>query len=60
MQEVATIMNLKVADTNTPGWFTHRTTAAKNILNKMTNAELNALRKVSEEMAGKGFPEELQ
>ena len=60
MQEVATIMNLEMADTNTLGWFTHHTTAAKNILNKMTNAKLNALRKESEEMAGKGLPEDLQ
>ena len=60
MKEIGSIMDLESVDTNTPGWFAHRTTAAKNLLDKMTDAEKNILRKKGEEMAEKGFPEELQ
>jgi len=60
MNEIAEIMKLNSVDTNTPGWFQYRTTAAKNILDNMSNAEMNRLRKTAEEMSEKGFPEELQ
>jgi hypothetical protein len=53
-------MKLNSVDTNTPGWFQYRTTAAKNILDNMSNAETNRLRQKAEEMSEKGFPEELQ
>lgn len=60
MKEVASIMGLESADTNTPGWFENRTTAAKNILNVMTEAQKNRLRDEADEMAAKGLPEEVQ
>lgn len=53
-------MGLESADTNTPGWFENRTTAAKNILNVMTEAQKNRLRDEADEMAAKGLPEEVQ
>jgi hypothetical protein len=53
-------MDLDSANTNTPGWFQHRTTAAKNILHNMTAAERNRLRDEAEEMAGNGLPETVQ
>jgi hypothetical protein len=60
MKEIASIMEVEDVDTNTPGWFTHRTKAAKNILDKMSQEEKIKLRQEAEEMAMKGFPEELQ
>lgn len=60
MKEIANLMGIESADTNTEGWFQHRTTAAKIVLNNMTEAERNALRQEAEDMAEKGMPEELQ
>lgn len=60
MNEIANIMGLDSVDTNTPGWFQHRTTATKNIIDNMSNAETNRLRQTAESMSEKGFPEELQ
>jgi hypothetical protein len=50
-------MNLDSANTRTPGWFEHRTTAAKNIINNMTAVEMKRLRDEAEDMAGNGLPE---
>lgn len=60
MNEIASIMKLDHVDTNTPGWFTYRTKASKNLLDKMSENEKNKLRQVAKEFSEKGFPEELQ
>jgi len=58
--EIASIIELKTADTNTPGWFQHRQTAAKNLLDKMTEAERVKLREEADKMAKNGLPEDIQ
>lgn len=60
MKEVASIMGLESADTNTAGWFQNRTLAAKNILNEMSEAEKNVLQNEADELAAKGLPEDVQ
>lgn len=60
MSEIGIIMGLESVDTNTPGWFIHRTTATKNILCKMSEAEKDNLRNIGKEMAETGMPEDLQ
>ena len=60
MEEVAKLMDIDSANTNTPGWFPYRTTAARNILNKMSDAEKNILLKKVDDMAENGFPEDVQ
>jgi hypothetical protein len=60
MKEVAVLMDLEYVDTNTPGWFRHRTAAAKTIIDNMTDAEKNKLQVKAQELADKGFPPELQ
>ena len=54
------MVGLDSVDTNTPGWFENRTVACKNILENMTDAEKDILRKKAEEMAEKGMPEDIQ
>ena len=54
------MVGLDSVDTNTPGWFENRTVACKNILDNMTDAEKDILRKKAEEMAEKGMPEDIQ
>jgi hypothetical protein len=53
-------MNLELVTTTTPDWFQHRTTAAKNILNRMSVIEKNRLQEEADELAGKGLPENVQ
>jgi len=60
MKEIGIIMGNDTVDTNTPGWFQHRTAAAKNILNRMTEAQKFELRKLGDGMSEKGMPEEIQ
>ena len=60
MEEVAVLMDLEYADTNTPGWFPLRTAAAKTIIDNMTVSEKTKLEKRAHEFAEKGFPPELQ
>ena len=60
LKEIGTMMGIDAVDTNTPGWFNHRTAASKNILDKMTEAKKNELRKLGDEMLEKGMPEEIQ
>ena len=58
--EIATIMDLLVADTNTPGWLQYRTTAMKNLISRMTEAEKARLRGESKRMAAMGLPVDIQ
>jgi hypothetical protein len=48
------------ADSNTPGWFTLRRTAEKNILDRMTEEEKDNLRGEAERMATEGLPQDIQ
>lgn len=59
-KEIASILNLDFADTNTPGWFQERTKASKNILNAMTDNERNALENEAERMQNEGMPPDVQ
>jgi len=58
--EIAAMKGLESADTNTPGWFTLRQTAEKNILDRMTEGERNDLRGEAERMAREGLPKDIQ
>jgi hypothetical protein len=58
--EIAGMMGLASADSNTPGWFTLRRTAEKNILDSMTEKEKNNLRGETERMAREGLPKDIQ
>ena len=60
MKEVAGLMGLEYADMNTPGWFNHRTAAAKTIIENMTEGEKTKLQLKAHELAEKGLPAELQ
>jgi len=60
LKEIAMIMGIDEVDTNTPGWFQHRTTASRNILNKMSEADKSELRKLGDKILEKGMPEEIQ
>ena len=58
--EIAPMKGLDSADSNTPGWFTLRRTAEKNILDAMTEVEKEILRKEAERLAGEGLPKDIQ
>ncbi len=58
--EIAAMKGLDSADSNTPGWFTLRRTAEKNILDAMTEVETEILRKEAERLAGEGLPKDIQ
>jgi hypothetical protein len=60
LNEIATVLGLEYADTNTPGWFNYRTTAIKNILTHMSEARKNKLKAEAETFAERGLPEEVQ
>ena len=60
MKQVAILMDLDYADTNTPGWFNYRTAAAKIMLENMTEAEMAESQLKACEFAEKGFLVELQ
>jgi hypothetical protein len=59
-EEIANIMGLESANTFTPGWFSHRNTAAKNIMEKMTEADKKLLRDKGDKMATEGMPDEIR
>ena len=58
--EIAGMMGLESADTNTPGWFTLHRTAEKKILDGMTEAERDNLRGEAERMEKEGVPKDIQ
>ena len=51
MDEIANILGVEEATTETQGWFAAQTPAIKNIINKMTGEELTALDIKVEEIA---------
>ena len=59
-EEIASIMGLDRADTRTPGWFTLRTKASKNIILAMTEDEKKVLEDESDLMEKEGLPQEVQ
>ena len=58
--EIASIMGIESANTNTPGWFSVRRTAEKNILDRMTDIEKDKLREEADQIAVEGLPVEVQ
>lgn len=60
MKEVGVLMGLDSVDTTYPGWFNHRTAAAKNIIDNMSHAEKTKLEMKGQELAEKGFLPDLQ
>lgn len=60
MDEIAKILNLEEATTQTPGWFPVRTQAIKNIIEKMTPEEVRKLDMEVEETAKRGNKDELK
>ena len=58
--EIATIMDLLMADTNTLGWFQYHTTATKNLISRMTEAKKARLRRESKRMAAEGLLVDIQ
>jgi hypothetical protein len=58
--EIANILNIDSADTNTPGWFQLRTKASKNILDKMTEDERKILEDDAQRMQKEGLPPDVQ
>ena len=60
LEEVANLMGIESADTNTEGWFNYRTAAAANILKNMTVAEKEDVKQFRKKLEEEGLPEELQ
>ena len=60
MKEIARVMGIDKVDTNTPGWFQNRTTAARNILNRMSEADKKELHKFGDQILENGMPEEIR
>jgi hypothetical protein len=58
--EIASILNIDTASTSTPGWFTLRTKASKNLLESMTEEERKSLEKDADRMQREGLPEDVQ
>jgi len=58
--EIAALLNMESANTQTPGWFEMRMTAMKNILNKMTEDEKSKLQEEADRMAKEGLLAEIQ
>jgi hypothetical protein len=58
--EIASILGVGTADTNTPGWFQLRTKASKNVINSMTDEELTDLKNEADRMEKEGLPQDAQ
>ncbi len=56
--EIATLLGVESADTNTPGWFHKRMPALGNILRRMTTAEKEELDRERDRMVKEGHTEE--
>ena len=55
--EIADILGMEQADTNTPNWFSHRMVAMKNIIERMSSGELAELDKEVAAIAAEGYSE---
>lgn len=58
--EIASIMELPTANSNTPGWFEHRMAASKNILDTMTVEEKTKFEDDAERYRVEGLPKDVQ
>ena len=58
LAEIATMLGVSQATTNTPGWFGVRTTACGNIIQRMSPEEKAALEKDRDRICREGHPEE--
>ena len=58
--EIAAILNVELADIQTPDWFEMRMTTMKNMLNKMIEEEKSKLQEEADRMAKEGLPAEIQ
>lgn len=56
--EIADILGIDTADTNTPNWFNNRMVAIGNIIGRMTDAELAQLDKEVARIGNEGYSEE--
>jgi hypothetical protein len=59
-EEIANLMGLESANTNTIGWFPLRTKASKNILDRMTEEERGMLETEAERLQKEGLPPDVQ
>ncbi|KAF8902967.1 hypothetical protein CPB84DRAFT_1846095 [Gymnopilus junonius] len=59
LKEIAKILNVEMATTETPGWFTAWTWATKQLIKQMTNAELQQLDKQVIEASQKATVEDV-
>jgi hypothetical protein len=59
-KEIASILHLDSADTNTPGWFQLRTKACKNLLNTMSNDERQTIEDEADRLRKEGLPEDVK
>jgi hypothetical protein len=60
MEEIANLLEVDHATTETPGWFSVRSKATKNIIQKMSPEELEELDEEVEKIASKGYNEKIQ
>lgn len=62
MEEIARLLGVEVANvsTSTAEWFTTRTTATKNVLEKMTPEDRAELLREKERIENQGYSEEYQ
>jgi len=60
MEEIATILQVDEATTETPGWFQAQTPAIKNIIDRMTPGELDGLGAEVEAIGKTGYDENLK
>jgi hypothetical protein len=58
LAEIATLLGVSEATTNTPGWFGVRTKALGNIIQRMSLEEKGALEKDRNRLCREGHPEE--
>ena len=55
LNEIASIMGLDSADTNTPKWFEHQTRASKNVSDALSEEERKTLEEEAEQMWQEGL-----
>lgn len=57
-KEIASLLELPLADSHTPNWFAYRMVAMKNIIQRMTPAKLAELDREVAQLAREGYSEE--
>jgi hypothetical protein len=59
-EELKDILGVDELDTNHPGYFQQRTTAAKRVLENMTEQEQTAIRRIVEDRRAQGNPDNIR